>query len=190
MPKKEAHLLQNITENISSTFFSLRKLLVPSHNKDEDDDHKAKIKLYILNKKSKKCIDVKDAITTDCAVIQQWFYDASNHKKWLLEPVDGNYWRMVSFCDLCLEVRGDRDVSQGKRGDISSQKWELNEMLGGVKITPKSNPELCLGVLEDNMDNGGTIAIREWDGDEESSTIWLLVVADSNCLRKKQINRC
>jgi hypothetical protein len=186
MPKKEAHWFQNITENISDALSFLPKLPGFSH----DDDHKGKVKLYLLNKKSRKCIDVKDAITTDRALIHQWFYDASNHKKWILEPVDGRYWRIVSFCDLCLEVRGERDVFQGKRKDLSSQKWELNEILGGFKITPKCNPELCLGVLEDSMDNGGTITIREWNGDEESSTVWLLIVAELRSLRKGSYTEC
>ena len=90
MPGNEAHLLKNIEEKIGGAFRFFLKLL-PFRENDENC-HDKRDKYYILNQKSRLCIDVKDCEDYEGASIQQWSYDRTLHKHWFLEPLEDDYW--------------------------------------------------------------------------------------------------
>ena len=88
----------------------------------------------IVNVNSGKCLEVKDASTSNFAIIQQWTYSGANNQQWSITSMGDGYFKIINRnSGKCMDVK---DFSTSSGGIIhqytfantANQLWQLNKV--------------------------------------------------------------
>lgn len=137
--------------------------------------------IYLVSKISGKCLDVTAASYEAGAKIIQHFIHGGKNQKWMLEPVEPGYYRIVSthsgkYLDV---VGGSRDnaidVIQNSPNEGDSQKWSLQPAGNGFYRIIAKHSDRCLDVWEGSEQDGARIV--QHDIHDGGNQMWLLLSA-------------
>ena len=107
----------------------------------------------LINRYSKKCLDIRGSSATPRALAQQYTCKGSSNQLWQLVPVGNGYYNLIALhSGQCLDVRGASTkvratVQQYPCNGKSNQQWALAPSnSGGYFLLVARHSGMCLDV--------------------------------------------
>jgi hypothetical protein len=132
----------------------------------------------IINKMSRKGLDVEDESSRDQANVQQWGYGGKPNQRWDIIELGRNEYAIINQgSDKALEVAGasTRDgtnVQQFRWRGADRQRWRIEKMDGDYYRVVNVGTGRCLDVEGKNRSDGANI--QQWTCSGQDNQTWRL----------------
>lgn len=112
---------------------------------------------YLVNKNSRRVLDVSGGKTDNMANIQQWSRDAVEQQMWKLESAgDGYYFLFCKKSNKVLATDKDNAVQYGKVSNARDQQWKLEDAGDGYFYLVNKNNK-ALDVDSAKLNDGANV---------------------------------
>lgn len=136
---------------------------------------------HLMNKRSKKFLDLASASTADGAAIQQWSFHGDENQCWAFLPVKGNWYRIVSLASgKCLSVAEHSRISgakivQWEYQGAESQQWQLKKLKDGSYNIVSRLSDMCLAIEPETAADGA--AVLQYSCVNSDRQKWWMMIA-------------
>jgi thermitase len=119
----------------------------------------------VVNLNSSKCLDVKDKIVANEAVVQQWGCNNADNQKWQIEPLGAGLYKLKAMHSGRLMSIGAGNLADGAKviqwddGTYSDQKWSIQASGSGYRLVAYHSAK-CLGVTNASVTDGAQL--QQW----------------------------
>ena len=132
----------------------------------------------LVNKKSGKALEIKDASTADGGLAIQYGFSGGTNQIWKIESAGSGYYYLTNVnSNKVLEVK-DQSTANGAAVDQWSnnggnhQKWEINDLGNGYYKILNANGGKALDVSEGSTADGASIIQYTYSGGDNQQ--WML----------------
>jgi len=121
----------------------------------------------IVARHSGRALDVRDRLTTDGALLQQWSYGGGSNQQWVAQSAGNGLWQLRSVLSgKCVDVTGvstanGAAIQQWTCTGGANQLFKLEDQGGGYFYLRASHSNKCLDVSDVSTADGA--AVHQWD---------------------------